>query len=344
PMAMPEPDYTANPACKCISGRPTSRNLVACIDGTSKHFGTRNTNIVELYSQIVKNDEQLTYYTSGLGAFAKIPGPSDNLVSNMIDMAIARNLHTCILATYRWLSDNYRDGDRIYLFGKIFKCFSRGAYQVRALAGMIGRVGLLLPGNNEQIPLDASSKLSQTKRLSNKKSNRAELAEMFKKTFCRKNVRVHFVGVWDTVSSVGLGRGKTLPCTTSPCEHICYFRHALALDERRVRFLPEYALGGRSETINDDRIKEVWFAGAHSDLQSGDIPLLWMRSQAIAAGLDLEPADVMWKIGDLEKQITLSLKGGWWLLELFPFKRLLYCNSDKKSRKWVPTALSECLL
>lgn len=64
-------------------------------------------------------------------------------------------------------------------------------------------------------------------------------------------------------------------------------------------------------------------------LQSGDIPLLWMRSQAIAAGLELEPADVMWKIDDLNKRITDSLHIGWWPLELIPLKRLLYYNSDR---------------
>ena len=108
----------------------------------------------------------------------------------------------------------------------------------------------------------------------------------------------------DTVSSVGVVRGKLLPLTDS-CEHICFFRHALALDERRVKFLPEYARGGESvveehskpqtkkdtkeqaaqprstvlpqsqnnpgetDTIVDMRqphIKEVWFPGSHSDM------------------------------------------------------------------------------
>lgn len=64
-------------------------------------------------------------------------------------------------------------------------------------------------------------------------------------------------------------------------------------------------------------------------LQSGDIPLLWMRSQAITAGLEMVPADVMWKIDDLNKRITRSMNPGWWLLELLPLKRLLYYNSDR---------------
>ena len=85
----------------------------------------------------------------------------------------------------------------------------------------------------------------------------------------------------DTVSSIGIIRGKNLPGTVSP-EHICFFRHALALDERRVKFLPEYACGGvmsvasgsqqaasssHSEGLSSGpRVKETWFTGTHSDM------------------------------------------------------------------------------
>lgn len=40
-----------------------------------------------------------------------------------------------------------RTGDKICIFG-----FSRGAYTARALAGMIEKVGLLPPGNHQQVP------------------------------------------------------------------------------------------------------------------------------------------------------------------------------------------------
>lgn len=86
----------------------------------------------------------------------------------------------------------------------------------------------------------------------------------------------------DTVSSVGLVRNKTLPGTTSGMKHVKFFRHALALDERRVKFLPEYAYEGSSlpdDYLQDDNeygnrlqseppphTKEVWFAGTHSDM------------------------------------------------------------------------------
>jgi hypothetical protein len=42
-----------------------------------------------------------------------------------------------------------------------------------------------------------------------------------------------------------------LPLTTESCEHVCLFRHALALDERRVKFLPEYVYGARSEVASE---------------------------------------------------------------------------------------------
>lgn len=86
----------------------------------------------------------------------------------------------------------------------------------------------------------------------------------------------------DTVSSVGIVRDKVLPGTTSGMKHVTFFRHALALDERRVKFLPEYAYEGsslpdvekeaeeeiknRSNAIVSPHTKEVWFAGTHSDM------------------------------------------------------------------------------
>ena len=60
-----------------------------------------------------------------------------------------------------------------------------------------------------------------------------------------------------------------LPLVTS-CDHICYFRQALALDERRVKFSPEYVYGGRTDLANNDHVKEVWFPGSHSDVSVCD--------------------------------------------------------------------------
>lgn len=176
----------------------------------------------------------------------------------------------------------------------------------------------------------------------------------------------------DTVSSVGIRKEKILP-STDTCDHICCFRQGLALDERRVKFLPEYVYGGTSnrpesqlaqppnnavKDVKEDNVKEVWFAGSHSDMyvcpareghhlttcSSGggnrektgkalnfqDMPLLWMREEAFDAGLRLNPPKIAFRFEDLkEPNINDSLTLRWWLLELFPVRRLCYNNSNQ---------------
>ena len=77
----------------------------------------------------------------------------------------------------------------------------------------------------------------------------------------------HEISTRDTVSSVGFSRGPSLPETTTGMVHVCVFRHALALHELRLKFLPEYANGGLGPQSNvKGNVKEVWFAGSHSDM------------------------------------------------------------------------------
>ncbi|EMD34043.1 hypothetical protein CERSUDRAFT_107810 [Gelatoporia subvermispora B] len=126
----------------------------------------------------------------------------------------------------------------------------------------------------------------------------------FKETFSR-GVKVHFVGVWDTASPVGVMRHKVLPDTANGMGLVYYFRHALAPDERRVTFLPAYAYQGlsgsektkdRAPQNGSSRIKEVLFVGAHSDV-GGSIhrikhrqaaALRWMLYEASSRGLQLD--------------------------------------------------------
>ena len=75
----------------------------------------------------------------------------------------------------------------------------------------------------------------------------------------------------DSVRSLGLLRERKFPGTTDGMLHACFFRHALALHERRVRFLPEYSNGGQGpSSVNTETLrphtKEVWFTGSHSDM------------------------------------------------------------------------------
>ncbi|KAJ7482816.1 hypothetical protein B0H11DRAFT_1608843, partial [Mycena galericulata] len=316
------------------------RNLVVSIDGTSNQFGTNNTNVVELHSRIIKESKdrrpQLTFYSSGIGTY--VPPSLLSLaylqqsIGNKIDLAIAWNFKKQVQHSYRWLADEYKPGDVIYLFG-----FSRGAYQVRTLAGMISTVGLVYRGNQRLIPFAYELYAKRHKGKAIKDHEKAnELCRHFKKTFSRPDVRVHFVGAWDTVSSVGVLRGQPLPLTTS-ADHICHFRHALALDERRVRFLPEYVRSAIPKAIAlikhllRGTIKEVWFAGTHSDiLDLAGVPLLWMENEATSAGLHLQPRNEVWKWEAIKQDEPIeSLKGPfWWFLEKIRLSRSTY-NVDK---------------
>ncbi|KAL0960508.1 hypothetical protein HGRIS_005546 [Hohenbuehelia grisea] len=292
------------PSSGCMH-KKDGRNLVVCIDGTANQFSKKNTNIVELYSNLEKTQTQLTYYNSGIGTYAKPAYFSLSYavqrIDHTVDMMIAWNFKRIVLSAYQWLSENYQDGDCIFLFG-----FSRGAYQARVIAGMIKLVGLLHKGNNDQIAFayelytsitDSTNRTHQTIDQESKL-----LCARFKETLCRPNVKVHFVGAWDTVSSIGIVKGRSLPETTTGMRHVCAFRHALALDERRVKFLPEYANGGRGAKNTDKAstgdVKEVWFAGAHSDIGGGNVEnigldkfgpaLRWMTYEAISHGLKVK--------------------------------------------------------
>ncbi|KAK0434988.1 uncharacterized protein EV420DRAFT_1623710 [Desarmillaria tabescens] len=331
--------------CDRNCGSTTIRNLVVCLDGTSNQFGHHNTNVIELHSRILKEDQdipQLTFYRSGIGTLVPPRRFSLrywlSLGDNVIDQAIAWHVESNVKEAYQWLADNYQRGDRIYLFG-----FSRGAYQIRMLSGMIEKVGLAYPGNKSSTSLGYELYVNRYIGKKIKDETEAEvLAYNFKKTFSRP-IKVHFVGAWDTVSSVGIVRKRSLPLAgAASCT--CFFRHALALDERRVKFLPEYfskgstpRFGRQPECTESTDVKEVWFAGSHSDmsLNLSRVPLLWMVKEASAAGLRFTSRNMEseWEQGNLHKAIPIkSLKGSWWFLEYVHITRLSYKDDNSTTR------------
>lgn len=189
-----------NWGCGC---NKQGRNIAVFIDGTSYQFGDKNSNILELCARAVDDGEhQITYYRSGIGTSGKPMWKGLKYwvkwLDQKIDAAIAWNFEYNVLNAYSWLVENYRPGDRIYLFG-----FSRGAYQVCVLAGMIEKVGLLKRGKEEQIPLafEIYSKVmvgANEKDAALKEGLAEQHCRIFKETLARK-VKVHFVGVWYVV-------------------------------------------------------------------------------------------------------------------------------------------------
>ncbi|KAF8481786.1 hypothetical protein DFH94DRAFT_691438 [Russula ochroleuca] len=276
------------------------RTLVLCFDGTADEYSTNVTNVVKLYSLLRKDkvEDQLCYYQAGIGTYFA-PGivkPLFQRFATLMDEAVAWYLYQHVLDGYKFLMQNYNVGDKVCLFG-----FSRGAYTARALAGMLHKVGLLSKDNSEQ--LFFAYKLYKSTSSSDK-----TLAHGFKETFCRP-VPIDFVGVWDTVASVGVVMGRSLPFVNVNTT-IRVFRQALSLDEHRAKFRPNLyhrgvpdksskLPGGKDEALIGDQIyqtdmTEVWFAGCHSDVGGGnapnnaqhalaDLPLRWMVEQIVRA-------------------------------------------------------------
>ncbi|KAF8868076.1 hypothetical protein CPB84DRAFT_1451507 [Gymnopilus junonius] len=142
-------------------------------------------------------------------------------VTKTIDEMFALHLDAHVMGGYEFLMQNYLTGDRICLFG-----FSRGAYTARSLAGMLHKVGLLPAGNFQQVPF-AYKMYTRADDVgwNNQPSSR--------RRFCT-DVSIEFIGVWDTVDSVGI-IPRRLPFTTSNTI-VRTFRHAVSLDERRAKF------------------------------------------------------------------------------------------------------------
>jgi uncharacterized protein (DUF2235 family) len=197
------------------------RNLIICLDGTGDQFDNDNSNVVNFVACLKKDDPtQVTYYQSGIGTYDR--AGLQNGISAAVDMAVGSGLGEHVKDAYRFLMQNYREGDKICLFG-----FSRGSYTVRCLAGMLHKVGLLPAHNRAQISFAYDFYKDDTK-------EGFKMSKDFKKTFCT-NVHVYFVGVWDCVASVGFIPRK-LPFSKSPTSTVSYFRHAMALDEHRAKF------------------------------------------------------------------------------------------------------------
>jgi uncharacterized protein (DUF2235 family) len=302
-----------------------SKNIVICIDGTGNEFGENNSNVVKLYSVLNRRDEsQITFYHPGLGtmgapnALAKF----QQWWTKTCGLAFGYGLSDALEDCYTYLIENFQAGDTIFLFG-----FSRGAYAARALASMVHMYGLVQKGNEPLIRYIL-------KMFTKKKKTDAyfQLAAQFKATFSRE-CKIHFVGVWETVSSVGwLYDPLSLPFTrTNP--DIEVGRQAVSIDERRAAFRQNlWALDPRYP----QDIQQIWFAGVHSDVGGGyaeresglaKIALQWMLDEAVAHGLsvDLTLRDKVFGYTDpaMAKPDCLavmhnSLTGWWWILEIFP--------------------------
>ena len=303
------------------------RQLVVCCDGTNNTLtgGQRDTNVLLLFEQLSRwpAGNQRLYYDPGVGAPDGLPAtglfePLVQAVERAVSLAVGRGIYENIGQAYLFLCREYRRGDQVFLFG-----FSRGAFTVRAVAGMINMFGLVRPEHEPLLPtllriyfagaednLDMLSTLTEGMRKlmrgGRRSPGRRELAEQVRLNFTEPEGRVapvHFVGVWDTVESVGIrGLRKSISNkATMKGKRFVHVRHALSLDEHRYAFLPRY-YEDRAPLDPGQTLAQVWFRGVHSDVGGGAAfapqaglsrtALDWMLQEAHAAGLRCGPVPV----------------------------------------------------
>jgi uncharacterized protein (DUF2235 family) len=312
------------------------KNIVLCCDGTANEFKINRTNVVKLYYALQQTPNQVTYYHPGVGTMEAVGALTSfsRKFTKLLGLAVGYGLEADIRDAYVFLMNNFEEGDRIFLFG-----FSRGAYTVRALAALIFMYGLIPRGNEPLVPYAIRMLLAIQKE---QPRDVFDLARDFAKTFSPRPCPVHFVGVWDTVSSVGwIANPLALPYTASNPD-IAVGRHAVAIDERRAFFRqnlwhpaapsPVHLSGGGPKDL-----KQVWFAGVHCDVGGGypevesglaKTALKWMLAEAYANGILLDKCrtdDVLgvtpgFAAPDADAKMHKSLTIGWWLGEFVPKK------------------------
>jgi uncharacterized protein (DUF2235 family) len=359
---------------------PKAKKIFVFLDGTGNEFipgknkKKANSNVVKLYTTLKVADDQVAYYHPGVGTLGdptirwRIP----RFWSMVKGLAFGAGFKANVLDAYRYLMREYNDGDQIYIFG-----FSRGSYTARALASLLHGYGLLCRGNEGHLLYAWRMMIDQLKNNREQlKKSAAQRAisnphtirrnDAYAQTFSRI-VTVRFMGIWDTVSSVGwiYTPIRLLDGAQNPI--ILVGRHAVSIDERRAFYRdnlwgervhinnPEWPATLRHQGIHQD-IAQVWFPGAHSDV-GGSYPqteaapaneaLRWMIGELQLHGAQLCQDRIDMVLGTPtgtlsadsayglphppENKIHDSLQWFWWPLQLLPQQ---YYDKDDAISQW----------
>lgn len=277
------------------------KKIIICADGT---WNTENdndnghpcpTNVIKIARALLPRDknqiQQVAFTLDGVGT---------SFGTFLRGGAVGRGLFSNVLKCYQFLCTNYEPGDQLYFFG-----FSRGAFTVRSLAGLVRNSGILRRGEEkfEQEAVELYRDYDEETKPDAPKSVAFRTAHSHE-------TMIEFIGVWDTVGSLGIpgldGRFRILrgldwqfhDVTLSKIVRRAY--HALAIHEHRVDFVPTlWEQGAAAPT--DQVLEQVWFSGVHADVGGGypiiveekgrlsDVTLAWMIEKAEADGLEFDP-------------------------------------------------------
>ena len=272
------------------------KRIVICADGTwnkpeqRDHLGPSATNVAKFAAVVLPEDAQrvtqVVYYHKGVGV-------SGGIFARLSGGAFGEGISTNIEDCYLFVMNNYRPGDELFLVG-----FSRGAYTVRSLAGLIRNCGIL-----KQEHLFRYSEAYALYRDRDPNSHpRAPAAEKFRRDFAWPDAEIRFIGVWDTVGALGIPISALRFWNKAHYEfhdvtlstHVRGAYHALALDEERKPFLPTLWARG-NDAPAEQVLEQVWFPGSHCDVGGGfsdaglsDGALTFMCDRASRHGLAID--------------------------------------------------------
>ena len=282
------------------------KNIILLSDGTGNCAAKKNrTNVWRLYRALdLHRDDQVAFYDDGVGSQEFLPF---KILGGALSWGMKRN----VLELYKFLCRNYElgngndDADKIYLFG-----FSRGAFTVRVLAGLIDYCGLCTPDVDEE---DLHKMATNNYSAYRSKFKHGYLSRAFRTLFRLSSTPqysvkpgIEFIGVWDTVDAYGLPIDELailwdrliFPIRFSDRQLSTKVKkacHAVSVDDERHTFHPvlwderREQDPAQGEAVQAGRIEQVWFAGVHSDVGGGYpmndlslIPLDWMISNVEA--------------------------------------------------------------
>jgi uncharacterized protein (DUF2235 family) len=249
------------------------------------------TNVVKMANALcpVSHDgiKQLLYYDTGIGS-------QGGWIKRVFDGATGTGISEKILQAYRFIMNNYEPGDELFFFG-----FSRGAFTVRSLSGLIRNSGILKIENSDKISRAYDIYHSRRPQYHPREIE----ATLFRKTFAvEESTQIKFIGVWDTVGALGnplflksiLSRRNQFH-DTDLSSRVSNAYQALAIDEKRKDF--EATLWHQQAGSGEQVLEQVWFAGVHSDVGGGypenetglsDISLQWVLEKAKKWNLNFE--------------------------------------------------------
>ena len=293
-----------------------NKRIVLCLDGTwntpsqelERDDGSRvyrPTNVLKVARAVRPTAEdgkqQIVYYDTGIGAMAQYPGMTNGVLrwfDSKLGGAWGAGFEGNVDEAYRFLANNFEDGDEVYVFG-----YSRGAAQAQALCKFIDWMhGLPAKSDIYFLPRfylhylttrgrkDEFDKLKHS--IETTGSNKQKMQPF-------RSLRVNFLGLWDTVASLGSramansstsSRNKRFLLSDRLPDCVDRARHAIAIDEIRKDFRAEVWRAGNSR--ND--MRQAWFPGGHGNVGGGrstdglaNGALKWVLSDATE--LDTDP-------------------------------------------------------